>query len=130
MNEWERRLEEQLKENKLQRREIDILRKEIERLQDTKYLRLNRLVQEAESKRARQFNILLQLAYDYHSFLDLFEDEETKGRSEHIGNILTRIEGYYGLTTSTKTETQSPRSEAERPESILPGDDYSHLGTG
>lgn len=80
-------------------------------------------------KMTRHFNILLQLAYDYRSFLELFEDEETKERAEHIDNILTRIEGYYGLSTSTKTETQPPGAKEEGPKSLLPGNDPIHSGT-
>lgn len=40
----------------------------------------------------RQFDILLGLANDFISFLELFEDEETIRRKKQVENIVERIE--------------------------------------
>lgn len=50
---------------------------------------------ETLQKKERHFSILAQLGYDYLSFLELFEDEETKAKAVQVGNILQRMEKHY-----------------------------------
>lgn len=66
------------------------------------------------------FNILLQLGYDYISFLELFEDEESVSRREQVETILTRIEKNYGLSPFTETEPQQESTKTEGPWELLP----------
>ena len=65
--------------------------------------------EKAKKYKQRHIEILLQLAYDYLDFLELFEDETTVKRKEQVRNILDRME----LTYVSKTEPQPQSTEKE-----------------
>jgi hypothetical protein len=81
-------------------------------------------------KLSRHFDILLQLAYEYRWFLDLFDDEETKKRSEQVVSVLDRMEKHYGVHTSAKAKFSKESTKEEIPFELLGPNDLEDTGKG